>query len=103
MEKGKVVLALLFVLDTDFSEVVEPRMRDFHDPSPRFSVRVFPIRIILLFREIFTSWAYVGDVSGCNDSIVNFRSDIASIETKVLFSSFRSLCSPFVQKWGNHF
>jgi hypothetical protein len=47
MKKGKIILALLFVSDPYLPEVIEPTMYDFNDPSSWFSVRMFPVWIIL--------------------------------------------------------
>jgi len=84
MKKGEVIPALLFVLDPDFTEIVEPRMRDFHDPSSRFAVRMFPIRFVLLFRKVLAPRTDVRHVSGGNGRVADFGSDVSGVEAKVL-------------------
>lgn len=91
MKKGKVIPALLFVFRFHLPEVIEPAVSDFYNPSSWFSIWMFPVWIIFLFGEIFSSWTNMRYISCFCDCFVHFRSDKSSIKTEMFILIIRGL------------
>jgi hypothetical protein len=102
MKKSEIILALLFVSDSYLSEVVKPAVYYFHNPSSWLSVRVFPIGVILLFGQIFSSWSNMGYVSSLGDNSKYCWSYITCIKTNMLLCSFWSLHEFLIHQRSHH-
>lgn len=73
-----------FIAYREFPETVEPRMTNFHNPSPRFE-----IRMTYLFTDLLTARADVRNIAIADYSFARWFSGISGISTKIFL--FRTI------------